>query len=88
LRRQVKELAGRIEGAAIVQEREDLLLISFPTQELGAFREKLAKLGTANNLENELVPSASTTLLSITFIREPSVASPPSPDPKRFESRS
>jgi hypothetical protein len=75
LRRQVKELARQAEGAVIVQEREDLLLISFPTQELGAFREKLAKLGTTNDLENELVSNVSTTLLSITFIREPSVAS-------------
>ncbi|MGE0684631.1 MAG: anti-sigma factor, partial [Candidatus Binatia bacterium] len=35
LRRQVKELAGQIEGAALVQEQEDLLLISLPTQKLG-----------------------------------------------------
>jgi hypothetical protein len=77
LRRQVKELAAQIEGATIVQEQEDLLLIALPLQELGAFREKLAKLGTASLPESELVPDASATILSITFIREPSIASHP-----------
>jgi hypothetical protein len=59
-----------------------------PSQELGAFREQLTKLGTASNPENELIPHTSTTLLAIAFVREPSVASPPSIDPKRFEGRS
>ena len=76
LRRQVKELTAQIEGATIVQEQEDLLLISLPPQELGAFREKLAKLGTSTLPERELVPDASATILSITFIREPSIAHP------------
>ena len=75
LRRQVKELAWRIEGAVVVQEQETLLLISLPTQELGAFREKLTKLGTASTMGNAVAPSVSTTVLSITFVREPSVAS-------------
>jgi hypothetical protein len=88
LRRQVKELARQIEGATILQEQEELLLISVPTQELGAFREKLTKLGTATNPENELIPHASTTLLSITFVREPSLASPPPIEPQRLEGRS
>lgn len=88
LRRQVKELAEQIEGAVVVREQENLLLISLPTQELSVMREKLTKLGTASNPENELIPRDSTTLLSITFVREPSVASPPSIGPTHFEGRS
>lgn len=88
LHRQVKELAGQIEGATIIREQADQLLISFPTQELRTFRKKLAKLGTASHPENELVPHTSTILLSITFVREPLVTSPPPLTSKRFEGHS
>lgn len=88
LHRQVKELAGQTEGAVIIREQADQLLISFPTQELRAFRKKLAKLGTASHPENELVSHTSTTLLSIMFVREPLATSPPPLTSKRFEDRS
>ena len=73
-RQQIKMVASQIEGVVIIQEQEDLLLLSIPTPKLEIFREELAKLGTVSNPKNEGTPNTSTTLVSIKFIRMPSVA--------------
>src|SRR2546425_2434453 len=78
LREQVKALAGRMAGVVIVKE-EELLLLSLPTRGLSTLRQELTKLGEASISEADAAPNAPTTLLQVTFVRQPPIF-PPVPE--------
>jgi len=79
LHEQVKVLVGRMAGVAIVKEEEHVLLISLPTQELAALRQKLIKMGEVRNLEADGAPGTPTTLLQVMFAQPSWPSSSPSP---------
>jgi hypothetical protein len=69
LRMQAKALVEKKAGAVIVKDEEGLLVVSLPTQELVAFRQELAKLGSLGAPGADTEPSAPTTLLRLLFVQ-------------------
>ena len=59
-----------------VKEEELLLLISLPTRGLSTLRQELTKLGEVSLSEADAAPNAPTTLLQVTFVRQPPIFPP------------
>lgn len=79
LRQQVKALVSQSAEAIVIQEEENLLVISLPTVRLPALRRELNTLGTVNFPDAEIGPNTPTTVVHIEFIRSSSVVAPPHP---------
>jgi hypothetical protein len=68
MRAQAKVLAQRISGALIVQEEDDLLLLSLPTRQLPAFEQALRELGQVQTMGAEADLANPTTTVQIRFL--------------------
>jgi hypothetical protein len=65
---QAKVLAQQIPGSLIVQEGDELLVLSLPTPQLPAFEQALRELGQVHTVGSQADPANPTTTLQVRFL--------------------